>query len=143
MLGCRPHRRQPSARLAFAEEHVGQGVAELLAGNQATSTAGTSSIQGSSTGAPAFTTTTVRGLTAATRRTSSSWRPGRARESRSKPSLSTSSVVPTTTTAASASAASATACSSSSSSEACLARLSWKVRESSSASPNPPVSLGR
>ena len=31
MFGRRPHHRQPSARLAFAEEHVGQGVAELLA----------------------------------------------------------------------------------------------------------------
>jgi hypothetical protein len=57
-------------------------------------------------------------------------------------SLSTSSVVPTTTTATSASAASATARSSSSSSEACLARLSWKVTTATSASPNPPVSLG-
>ena len=51
---------------------------------------------------PAFTTTTVCGLTAATWRTSSSWRPGSASVSRSKPSLSAISAEPTTTTAASA-----------------------------------------
>ena len=78
--------------------------------------AATSSAHGSSTGAPALTTTTVRGLTAATRATSSSWRPGSASESRSTPSHSTSSLVPTTTSATSDSAASATAASSSASS---------------------------
>src|SRR5947209_5845524 len=86
-----------------------------MPGNQATSTAATSSRHGSSTGAPALTTTTVRGLTEATARTSSSCRPGSASDVRSKPSLSTSSLVPTTTTARSASRASSTACASSSS----------------------------
>ncbi len=96
--------------------------------NQASRIAGTSSAHGSSTGAPALTTTTVRGFAAATRRTSSSWRPGSASESRSKPSLSTSSVVPTTTTATSASRASASARArpSSSGSDGSPA-LSWKV----------------
>jgi hypothetical protein len=43
-------------------------------GNQASSTAGTSSAHGNNTGAPASPTTTVRGLTARTRRISSSCR---------------------------------------------------------------------
>jgi hypothetical protein len=71
--------------------------------------AATSSAQGSRTGEPAFTTTTVRGLACATRATSSSCRPGSAREVRSKPSDSTCSVVPTTTTATSDPDASSTA----------------------------------
>ena len=41
----------------------------------------------SSTGAPVFTTTTVLGLAAVTRLTSSSWTPGRDREGRSDPSV--------------------------------------------------------
>lgn len=56
-----------------------------------------------------LTTTTVFGLAAATARTSSSWRPGRARSLRSKPSDSTRSVVATTTTAVSAARAASTA----------------------------------
>ena len=60
--------------------------------NQVSSTAATWSAQGSRTGAPELTTTTVRGLAAATLRTSSSCRPGSASEVRSKPSLSTSAV---------------------------------------------------
>ena len=80
--------------------------------NQPSSTAGTSSRQGSSTGAPEFTTTTVRGLAATTARTRASWAPGNASERRSKPSLSIRSVVPTTTTATSAAAASSAACAS-------------------------------
>ena len=140
MFGGRPHRWEPPTGFAVAEEHLGQGVGELLAREpghqhrrdlvgpgQQDRRAGIDDHDGA-------------GLAAATRRTSSSWRPGRARASRSKPSLSTSSVVPTTTTATSASAASATARSSSSVSEACLARLSWKVTTATSASPNPPVS---
>ena len=75
----------------------------------------TSSRHGSSTGEPALTTTTVRGLAAATARTSSSCRPGSASDVRSKPSLSTSSLVPTTTTATSLVRASSTAWASSSS----------------------------
>src|SRR5260370_155525 len=95
--------------------------------NQVSSTAATSPAQGSRTGAPEFTTTTVRGLAAATRRTSSSWRPGSASDVRSKPSLSTSAVVPTTTTATSLPAASATAAAISSSSVPCgTSRLSCK-----------------
>jgi hypothetical protein len=87
--------------------------------NQDSSTAAASWAQGSRTGAPEFTTATVRGLAAMTWRTSSSCRPGRASVVRSKPSLSTSAVVPTTTTAASLAAASATAAAISSSSVPC------------------------
>jgi len=58
---------------------------------------------------PAFTTTTVRSFTAATRRTSSSCRPGRASPGRSNPSLSVPGADPTTTTAASAARAASTA----------------------------------
>ena len=47
-------------------------------GNHTSSVAGTSSSHGISTGAPALTTAIVRGWTSATRRTSSSWRPGSA-----------------------------------------------------------------
>ena len=61
------------------------------------------------TGEPAFTITAVRGLAAQTRRTSSSWRPGRSIVVRSNPSVSHSSFVPTITTATSAAAAAATA----------------------------------
>jgi len=57
----------------------------------------TSSAQGSRTGAPEFTTTTVRGLAAATWRTRSSDVRAAWSDVRSKPSLSTSAVVPTTT----------------------------------------------
>ncbi len=87
--------------------------------NQVSSTAAASRAQGSRTGAPEFTTTTVRGLAAMTRRTSSSWRPGSASDVRSKPSLSTSAVVPTTTTATSLAPASAAAAAISSSSVPC------------------------
>ena len=68
-----------------------------------------------STGAAALTTTTVRSLTAATRRISSAWRPGKARVVRSRPSVSVSADVPTQTMATSAAAAAATARSSSAS----------------------------
>ena len=70
--------------------------------NHASRTAATLSSQGSSTGAPLLTTTTVRGFAARTARTRSSWRPGSASESWSNPSLSICSVVPTTTIATSA-----------------------------------------
>ena len=77
--GRRPGRGQPAAGLDVAEQDVGQRVAELHArGTRTSSTAATSSRHGSSTGAPALTTTTVRGLAAATARTSSSCRPGSA-----------------------------------------------------------------
>jgi hypothetical protein len=62
---------------------------------------------------PAFTTTIVRSFTAATRRTSSSCRPGSARPGRSNPSLSVAGPDPTTTTAASAARAASTASASS------------------------------
>ena len=62
-----------------------------------------------STGAAALTTTTVRSLTAATRRISSAWRPGNARVVRSRPSVSLSADVPTQTMATSAAAAATTA----------------------------------
>ena len=68
-----------------------------------------------STGAAALTTTTVRLLTAATRRTNSAWRPGSARVVRSRPSVSVSADVPTQTMATSAAAAAVTARSSSAS----------------------------
>ena len=67
---------------------------------------------------PAFTTTTVRRLTAATRRTSSSCRPGSASVRRSKPSLSVIGAEPTTTTATSARLAARSASASRSSSSA-------------------------
>ena len=64
-------------------------------GNQVSSTAGTSSAHGSSTGAPGVDDDDRARVGRPRRaRTSSSWRPGSASESRSKPSLSTSSVVP-------------------------------------------------
>ena len=60
-------------------------------------TAATSSAQGIVTGDPALTTTTVRGFAGdAPDATSSSWSPGRSMVSRSWPSLSHSSLVPTT-----------------------------------------------
>ena len=70
--------------------------------NHACTTAPTSSTQSMVTGAPVLTTTTVFGLAAATRRTSSSCSPGRSIDSRSRPSLSHSALLPTTTIAASA-----------------------------------------
>ena len=63
---------QPPARFGVPEQHVGERMTELLAAEPGQRTAATSSVEGSRTGAPEFTTTTVRGLTAATRRTSSS-----------------------------------------------------------------------
>jgi hypothetical protein len=98
-----------------------------------TSTASTSSIHGMATGEPALTTTMVRSLAAATRRTSSSWSPGRAMVSRSWPSVSHSSVVPTTTTAASAARAASTArsimCSSAGSRTPMrMAPKGWRIR---------------
>ena len=70
--------------------------------------------QGISTGEPALTTTTVRGLTSSTASTSSRWRPGSERSGRSWPSDSHCPLEPTTTTVTSASAAAATARSNSS-----------------------------
>ena len=55
---------------------VGQRFAKGLAGNQTWMTPATWSTHGISTGMPELTTTTVLGLAAATRLTSSSWRPG-------------------------------------------------------------------
>ena len=78
-------------------------------GSQPQSTAGTDGAHDTSTGEPASTTTTVRGWTAATASISSTWRPGSASDSRSRPSVSQSPSRPTTTTAASAAAAAATA----------------------------------
>src|SRR5665647_1205356 len=77
--------------------------------NQVSTIAATSCRQGISTGDPEFTTTTVRGLAAATACTSASWWPGRASDDRSKPSDSTWALVPTTTIATSAAAATRTA----------------------------------
>ena len=69
VLARRPGGRQPPAGLGVAEQDVGQRVAELLAGEPGRAgRPATSSAHGSSTGAPALTTTTVRGLAAATRR---------------------------------------------------------------------------
>ena len=78
-------------------------------GSQQQPIAATWSAHGMSTGMPAFTTTMVRSFTSATRRTSSSWSPGRASPGRSKPSLSVAGPDPTTTTAASAVRAASTA----------------------------------
>ncbi len=102
-------------------------------GNQLSSTAGTCARHGSSTGEPELTTTTVCGLAAATRGTSSSWRPGSRRSPRSKPSDSASSVVATTTTATSAPAAALTASLISASASACGAR--WPRRKCSASGP--------
>ena len=76
-------------------------------GYQASSTPATWSSHGMSTGAPVLSTTTVRGLAAATADTSASWNPGSARVARSIPSASMS---PTNTTATSEALAAATAC---------------------------------
>ena len=78
------------------------------------STAPARDAQGMSTGEPALTTTTVRGLTSSTASTSSRWRPGSDRSGRSCPSDSHCPLEPTTTTATSAAAAAATARSNSS-----------------------------
>ena len=79
--------------------------------SQAYPTAATSSAHGMSTGMPALTTTIVRSLTAATRRTSSSWRPVSASPVRSNPSLSAAGADITMTMAASAPHAACSACS--------------------------------
>src|ERR1035437_8530156 len=78
-------------------------------GSHAYTTAATLSAQGRATWQPAFTTTIVLGFEAATRSTSSSWRPGSVTDLRSRPSDSHVSSVPTTTMATSAEAAAATA----------------------------------
>ena len=78
-------------------------------GSQQQPIAATWSAHGMSTGMPAFTTTMVRSFTSATRRTRSSWPPGRASPGRSKPSLSVPGPEPTTTTATSAARAASTA----------------------------------
>ena len=113
--GRRPGRGQPAAGLDRAQQDVGQRVAELHAGEPGQQDGGHLVAPRQLHGEPALTTTTVRGLTAATARTSSSCRPGSASDVRSKPSLSTSSLVPTTTTATSLARASSTAWASSSS----------------------------
>ena len=83
-------------------------------GYQVTRTAAARSAQGISTGDPALTTTTVRGLASSTASTSSRWRPGNDRSGRSRPSVSHCPFEPTTTTATSAAPAAATARSNSS-----------------------------
>src|SRR5450830_287857 len=90
--------------------------------NQVSTIAATSCRQGISTGDPEFTTTTVRGLAAATACTSASWWPGRASDDRSKPSDSTWALVPTTTIATSAAVATATASSISTSASSATGR---------------------
>ena len=90
-------RRPPGS--ASPGEHVGDARRPSPAAEEGDRTAATSSPRASTTGEPALTMTTVRGLTAATRRTSSSCSPGRAMVVRSSPSVSHSSLVPTTTTA--------------------------------------------
>ena len=75
-------------------------------GYQASRIAGTWSIHGMSTGAPLLSTTTVRGLAAATAATSASWLSVSASDGRSRPSASLS---PTMTTATSAAFAASTA----------------------------------
>ena len=84
-------------------------------------------------GMPAFSTTTVRWLIAATRRTSSSCRPGSARVRRSKPSLSVIGGDPTTTTATSARPA---ACSASASIASSSAAGTMPSRSASGPSPS-------
>ena len=80
----------------------------LSPGYQASTTAPTCFSHGIATGAPALTTTTVCGLTAATAEISSSCADGRFRPARSAASDSVSS--DTTTTAVAADLAAATAC---------------------------------
>src|SRR5689334_15408898 len=82
--------------------------------NQHCKTAPTCSAQPIATGDAALTTTAVRGLAAATARTSSSCGGGKVMSARSVPSVSQSPSVPTTHTTTSACAASATARSSAS-----------------------------
>jgi hypothetical protein len=80
----------------------------LSPGYQPSTTEATWLSQGMATGAPASTTTTVCGLTAATAEISSFWADGRLRPTRSAASDSVSS--DTTTTAVAADFAAATAC---------------------------------
>ena len=85
---------QPPAGLGRTGEHVGQR--RHPSPGRRTSTGAprrTSSAHDRSIGDAALTTTTVRGLAAATRRISSSWRPGRDRSARSWPSVSHSPLV--------------------------------------------------
>ena len=103
LRGGREGDREAAAGVGVAEQDGGQGLAELLAGSQAWTTAPTWSSQGISTGPPVLRTTTVRGLASATAASSRSWSPGRASEARSMPSPT---AVLATTTATSEEAAS-------------------------------------
>src|SRR5919205_1675850 len=76
-------------------------------GYHASTIAGTRDTHGMSTGPPVLSTTTVRGLAAATAEMSASWLPDRARLVRSVPSASLSPTITTATVAAFAAAAAA------------------------------------
>src|SRR5215470_8189794 len=91
----------------FPYSTLASAVPLLSPGYQASTTAATWPSQGIATGAPALTTTTVRGLAAATAETSSFWAEGRLRLNRSAASVWVSSE--TTTTAVEAALAAATA----------------------------------